>query len=168
MPANNPDTSATLELTIQKQTFTIPHRYVAGAITLTEGEAHALQQVYAENLRNNFAARMKAAAEAETPTQLTQSDLDAYVAEYDFGVRISGGIARNPVESAERALAMAAVKTALTSKGKSWKALTEEQQEALVDRFVASGKFRADAERLVEARKAAREAAKSVDMDLEV
>jgi hypothetical protein len=164
MPANNPDTAASLEITIQKQTFTIPHRYVAGAVTLTDGEAHALQQVYAENLRNNFAARMKAAAEQDPPVQLTQADLDSYVGEYDFGVRTSGGIARNPVESAERNLAASAVKTALTSKGKSWKALTEEQQEALV----ASGKFRADAERLVEARKAARDAAKSAISDLEI
>jgi hypothetical protein len=168
MPANNPDTSATLELTIQKQTFTIPHRYVAGAATLTEGEAHALQQTYAENLRNNFAARMKAAAEQDPPVQLSQADLDSYVGEYDFGIRISGGIARNPVESAERSLAQAAVKVTLTSKGKSWKALTEEQQEALVDRFVATGKFRADAERLVEARKAARDAAKAAAADVEI
>lgn len=168
MPGNNPDTSAVLEITVQKQTFTVPHRYIAGSITLTEGEAHALQQTYAENLRNNFAARMKAAAEQDPPVQLSQSDFDAYANEYEFGLRTSGGIARNPIESAERQLATAAVKTALTAKGKSWKALTEEQQEALVDRFVGSGKFRDDAERLVEARKAARDAAKSVTLDLEV
>jgi hypothetical protein len=167
MPANNPDPSATQEITIQRQTFIIPHRYVAGPITLTEGEAHALQQTYAENIRNNFAARMRAAAEQDPPVQLTQADLDAYVAEYEFGVRGSG-VARDPVESAERSLAQAAVKATLVSKGKSWKALTEEQQEALVDRFVATGKFRAEAERLVAARRAARDAAKSMLADVEI
>lgn len=166
MPANNTDTAATLEITIQSREFTVPHRYVAGPCELSPGEAHALQQVYAENIRNNFAQQMKKAAE-EGKT-LEQSDLDAYVANYDFGIRTSGGVARNPIESEERRLATAAVKLAVTSKGKNWKDLTEEQQEALVNRVVESGKFRAQAEAVVEAKKAARAAASVSGVEVEV
>lgn len=167
MPANNPDTSATLEITIQGKTFTIPHRYVAGVVELTDGEAHALQQVYAENIRNNFAGQMKKAAEGENPTELGQSDLDEYVANYEFGIRSGGGgVARNPVEAEERRLAIAAIRALLTAKGKTWKGLTEEQQEALVEKAVATGKFRADAERVVEAKRAAREATAGLSLEV--
>lgn len=168
MPANNPDTTATLEITIQSQSFLVPHRYVAGEIVLTEGEAHALQQVYAENLRNNFATQMKkradeiADAQAKNldviPEPLGQADLDAYVAGYNFGIRTSGGIAVNPVEAEEARLAVAAIKVALTQRGQTWKGKTEEEQNAMVEKVVGSGRFRAEAEAIVAAKRAAKAA----------
>lgn len=168
MPANNPDTSAMLEITIQSKDFTVPHRYVAGAIELTTGEAHALQQVYAENIRNNFAAQMKKAAEEDPARELTQADLDAYVAGYEFGIRSSGGgVARDPVESEERRLIIAKLREALTAKGKSWKGLTEEQQDMLVARAIEGGQFRAQAEQVVAAKRAARDAAAAVSIEID-
>jgi hypothetical protein len=168
VPANNPDTTATLEITIQSKDFTVPHRYVAGEITLSEGEAHALQQVYAENIRNNFAAQMKRAGEEDPPRELSQTDLDAYVAGYEFGIRSGGsGVARNPVESEERRLIIAKLREALTAKGKSWKGLTEEQQDMLVARALEGGQFRAQAEQVVAAKRAARDAAAAVSVELD-
>jgi hypothetical protein len=168
MPANNPDTTATLEITIQSKDFTVPHRYVAGDCTLTEGEAHALQQVYAENIRNNFAGQMKRAAEETPPRELGQTDLDAYVAGYEFGVRSGGGgVARNPVEAEERRLIIAKLREALTAKGKSWRGLTEEQQDMLVTRAIEGGQFRAQAEQVVAAKKAAKEAASALSIEIE-
>ena len=166
MPGNNPDTSETMELTIQGKEFTIPRRYIPGPIDLTQGEAHALQQTFAENARNNFAGQMKRAAEEEPARELTQADFDAYVAGYEFGVRSSGGVARDPVESEERRLIVAKLREALTAKGRNWKQLTEEQQEALVAKAIEGGQFRAQAEQVVAAKKAAREAASSISIEI--
>lgn len=175
MPANNPDPNATLEITIQNQPFSIPHLYVPGAVTLTEGEAHALQQVYAENLRNNFATQMKkradeiAEAQAKgtaVPNPLGQEDLDRYAASYSFGVRASGGIAVNPVEAEERRLAIAAIKQVLTNRGETWKGKTEEQQEAMIEKVVSSGRFRGEAENIVAAKRAAKAATSGVELGI--
>lgn len=176
MPANNPDLGATLEITIQSQPFTIPHLYVAGEITLSEGEAHALQQVYAENLRNNFATQMKKRADEiseaqekgldSVPSPLGQADFDEYVKSYAFGVRASGGIAVNPVEAEERRLAMAAIKQVLTQRGETWKGKSEEQQEAMISKVVESGRFRPEAEGIVAAKRAAKAATSGVDLGI--
>ncbi len=176
MPANNSDKSATLEITIQSQQFSVPHLYVAGPIELTEGEAHALQQVYAENVRNNFATQMKkradeiAEAQAKNldviPAMLSQADLDAYVAGYSFGIRTSGGIAVNPIEAEETRLAVAAIKVALTNRGQTWKGKTEDEQKAMVEKVVASGRFRAEAEAIVAAKRAAKTATSGAALEL--
>lgn len=176
MPANNSDTNATLEITIQQQSFTIPHLYVAGPIELTEGEAHALQQVYAENLRNNFATKMKARADEiadaqaknldVVPEPLGQADLDTYASSYAFGIRASGGIAVNPVEAEEARLAVAAIKAALTQRGQTWKGKTEDEQRAMVEKVVASGRFRGEAEAIVAAKKAAKAATSGAALEL--
>ena len=69
-------------ITIQKQLFNVPNRYAAGHV-LTEGEANALNQTYHENLRNNFAGRVKEGGDHAT----LQTELDAYAASYQFGER---------------------------------------------------------------------------------
>jgi len=173
MPANHSDPSATVDITIQGTIFSVPHRYVAGPIELSEGEAHALQQVLAENIRNNFATQMKKRADeiaeaekngTDVPAPLGQADLDAYSAEYQFGIRTGGGIILDPVGAEERRLVVAAIKTALAAKGQTWKGKTEEEQEALVARVIESGRFRPDAEAVVAAKAAAKKAAAALEL----
>lgn len=148
-----PDGSVpTQQLTIQKFTFTIPAPYAAGPIELTDGEAAALNQTYAENIRNNFAAQMKKAAEGETPKELGQTELDVYVASYEFGKRSTGMRSRDPVGVEERRLAREAINALILSKGKKLKDYSTEQMNTMLGKVVESGKFRAQAEAVVAAR----------------
>lgn len=86
------------QITIAGHAFNVPVRYEEGH-ELTAGEASALNQTYHENLRNNFANKVKAAG-ASADLAALQTELDAYANEYSFGVRSGGGGAtRDPVMS---------------------------------------------------------------------
>lgn len=119
-----PENAGTREVTIQGHTFNVPEPYAEGH-PLTENEAAALNQTFAENVRNNFAQKVKDANEAQgeenVDTSALQSELDSYIEGYEFGVRRSGGGgSRTPVDPVEReALRMAedAVKNAIRAKG---------------------------------------------------
>jgi hypothetical protein len=101
-------------LTINGHQFEVPEgllsRYGVGYTLATEGEAHALQQVFTENLRNNFASKVKAklnGSEELTPEdqQALQAEFDQYASKYEFGVRGAGGgprQVRDPVEKEVR------------------------------------------------------------------
>jgi hypothetical protein len=82
-------------ITIGGAQFSIPSPYEAGHVC-TEGEAHALNQTLAENCRNNLSGKAK-------DGKLTQADVDAYVASYQFGAK--GGSVANPIESMALAIA---------------------------------------------------------------
>ena len=86
------------QITIAGKTFNAPLRYEEGH-ELSAGEAAALNQTYHENLRNNFAKKVKDAIEAGAFSQdAIQIEFDAYAREYQFGVRTGGGGApRDPV-----------------------------------------------------------------------
>lgn len=113
------------QITIQGLEFTVPVRYSEGH-TLTAGEASALNQVFHENLRNNFAAKIKKLKEANgeaIDVAALQSDLDTYAEGYAFGVRTAGGprAVADPVKREAISLAKIAIKAALQRKGKSLK-----------------------------------------------
>lgn len=148
-------------VTIQDTSFTIPAPYSEGH-TLTPNEAAALNQLFAENIRNNFAAKMKKAKE-EGKT-LGQSDLDAYAASYEFGVRSGGGPKLDPVEREARALAGDEVKKLLRSKGLKLAELPEGRFDALVDQALA--KFPALRERAKQIVAVRTSAVAQVDLDL--
>jgi hypothetical protein len=78
------------EITIQGQNFRVPIRYAAGH-ALNDGEASALNQTYHENLRNNFAGKVRDGVEANVPHEVLQQQLDDYANDYQFGVRAGGG-----------------------------------------------------------------------------
>jgi hypothetical protein len=122
-------------ITIQGLEFEAPQPYKAGAYELTEGEASALNQTLAENLRNNFAPKIKAAQaayrqangladDAEVPVASLDQDalaeaFEKYASEYEFGVRKGGGGPRTPSDPVEReafGIAKEKVKTALKAK----------------------------------------------------
>lgn len=139
---------ATQEVLIQGRTFIAPAPYVEGHV-INAHEAAALNQTLAENLRNNFAARMKRAADEER--ELTQSDFDEYAATYSFGVRQPRGPSplRDPVRTEERKLAAAAIKRAILAKGIKLKDVPDETFEAYVNAAIETGRYRADAQKLV-------------------
>lgn len=105
------------QITIAGKVFNVPVRYEEGH-ELTAGEASALNQTYHENLRNNFAKKVKDASEKPDFDQASiQTELDKYAAEYQFGVRTGGGATRDPVQSEALRIAKDQIRTALKKKG---------------------------------------------------
>jgi hypothetical protein len=132
----------TTQITIQKQLFTVPQPYVEGH-TLSAVEASVLNQTFAENLRNNFAAQMKRALEETPPKDLTQTDLDAYAANYKFGVRGGGPRAFvDPVAREATKLAEATIRAAIKRKKEKDssfdpKSISDENFDELVQSLLA-------------------------------
>lgn len=112
MPEITSDTART-EITIAGETFRVPQPYTAGVV-LNANEASALNQTYAENLRNNFASKVKAAQEAGTfEHDVLQGSLDDYANDYEFGVRTGGGRSGDPVQVEAMAIARELVRKAI-------------------------------------------------------
>jgi hypothetical protein len=138
-------------ITIQGQTYLAPIRYSAGHV-LNEDEARALQRLRLENIRNNFASVIKRASEEgrELPSA---EEFAAYEAAYTFGIRRTRlGAPRDPVAVEERRLATAAVKNALAAKGYKWSDLTDADRAGYVERAIATGRYRAAAQAILDAR----------------
>jgi hypothetical protein len=105
--------------------FTIPQPFTAEHVeNVTElgaspvGVANQLNQVLAENLSNNIAARVRAASKAGQPLP-TQSDMDSLYEAYDFsGTRASsGGVSGSLLDRIFARLATAFLKKLLKKKG---------------------------------------------------
>ncbi len=152
----------TTSITIQGKTFSCPQPFAAGHV-LNEAEASTLNQTFAENLRNNFGARMKKAAEdKDNPQVLGQDEFDKYAAEYKFGVRVAGTRAPvDPIEREARVMAAKAVRDALKRKKDQNpdfdpKSVADEEFEKLVDGTLEKyPAFREQAKQIVAARQAA-------------
>lgn len=122
MPTITSDTPQT-ELTIASNTFKVYQPYAEGH-ALTANEAAALNQVFAENIRNNQAKTIKELAEAGTlDVAAFQTSLDTYQTTYEFGKRRSGtGTVsspkiKDPVEARAMELARNAVKAKIKELG---------------------------------------------------
>jgi hypothetical protein len=123
-------------ITIAGKSFVVSSPYVEGDLgrPLTAGEAHTLNQTRHENIRNNFAKKVKEAKEGED----LQSLISKYDEDYEFGVRgEGGGVSRDPVEVEARGLARAAIKAKLAEKKQSADA---KQINAAVETLLASPK----------------------------
>lgn len=106
--------------TIAGETFQVAKPFAEGAsLTLTAGLASTLNQVFAENVRNNFAAKVKAAKEAGAfDLAAFQGQLDTYMGEYEFGVRRGGGgRTSDPVAKEALSIVRDLVKAAYAKKG---------------------------------------------------
>lgn len=99
--------------TIGGHEFQVYEPYAEGH-TLNANEAASLNQTFAENVRNNFAKKVAEAKEkGDDPADL-QSDLDAYMSSYEFGVRTGGGgRITDPVQAKAMDLARDKVREAL-------------------------------------------------------
>ena len=104
--------------TIAGESFQIAQPYTEGSV-LTAGEASQLNQVFAENIRNNLAAQVKALKEAGTfNAEQFQETVDAYVANYQMGVRTGGGgRTTDPVMAEAMEIARTLVRNAIKAKG---------------------------------------------------
>lgn len=107
------------QITISGHSFNVPLRYEEGH-ELTAGEASALNQTYHENLRNNFAKKVKdASGNGATPDLAAlQAELDKYAVDYSFGVRAGGGgVTRDPVMSEAMRIAKKQIGDLIRAKG---------------------------------------------------
>jgi hypothetical protein len=117
---------STDQITISGHTFNVPVRYEEG-MELTAGEASALNQTYHENLRNNFAKKVKDAG-ASADLSALQSELDTYAGTYQFGVRTGGGVgvSRDPVMSEAMRIAKDKLRELIKKAGKKPSDFTNE------------------------------------------
>lgn len=110
----------TESITISGETFQVSKPYAEGH-QLTANEASALNQTRIENLRNNFAAKVKdakAAGAFDLPT--FQAQFTALDSAYVFGVRSAGGGGGprlDPVEAEAMNIAREKVRAAIVKKG---------------------------------------------------
>lgn len=144
---NTTEETATQEITVAGLTFTADAPYKEGH-PLTAGEAVALNQTYSENLRNNFAGRVKkaqtaaltdaiaawtaAGKEGPAPTEAPLSDKaiaalrsewDEYVSTYEFNGRRVARQQGDPIDREARKMARAVIvdhcKSATDAEGKA-------------------------------------------------
>ena len=161
--------TAKKEITIAGVTFAVLQPYVAGHV-VTEAEAKALNQVRAENIRNNCASKVKAAAEGTAKEgEPTADTIETYVAEYDAGYEFTlasvGGGKRptDPVEVEAMRIARDQFSAFATSKKLTVKAIKEAKGEEWVNGKLAELAERPEnikeAKRRVDARNKSAEAA---------
>jgi len=124
-------------LMIAGVTFEAPYKYAPGHV-LNDAEARTLNQTRFENLRNNFASKVKASQEGKegalTADQLAPAFAE-FEASYEFSLPGTGGgtVKLDPIEREAQALAKEIIKNALAAKGRSVnppKDATDEQKEA--------------------------------------
>lgn len=122
------------EVTMAGAVFLVPAPFVPGHVC-TDGEASALNQVLAENVRNNLVGRAKREPEeGEAPFIITQEAVDEYVADYEFGVRRGGTreAALPPEEREARKIASEKVRAALQKAGIKISTVDKDKMDQLV------------------------------------
>lgn len=130
MVAYNSET-ARKDITVKNKIYSIPTPFAEGHVC-TQNEANALNQLLAENVRNNIAGKLKNGSE------VSQEDFDAYVASYDFGVRAVS--TKDPVEKIMRELVEAKINQQLASKGLSKKSMETEKYNEAVEKAIEANR----------------------------
>lgn len=141
MPEVN-DTTARETYTIAGKSFNVFVPYAAGHV-LTDGEASALNQTFAENIRNNFASTVKELVESGAFDQdVVQGQLDDYMSEYEFGQRRGGGgRTGDPVLREAMLIAKDLVRKALSKKGIALKDVPAADITRLAKETIDGGKY---------------------------
>lgn len=149
------DQEAYAQVTIQGIQFDLSMPYKEGHV-LTPGEASQLNQVRFENIRNNFAATVRKAADeyrkanglaedadvpsSELDTEDLQEKLSAYEADYEMGVR-SGPtgprLSKDPVLREAERIAEEKVKVALKKKGVSINSVPKEKMAQFISGVIS-------------------------------
>lgn len=167
--------STSKEITIAGHTFAVLQPYAAGHV-ITEAEAKALNQVRAENIRNNMASKVKAAFEGTAKEgEPTEENIAQFVADYDasyeFTLASVGGGKRSSDPNEVEALRIArgifadwAASKKLTVKAIKEK-IGEEAYEAKIAEIAEREDVVKEAKRRVKQRQAAAESAMG-DLDL--
>ena len=127
------------DITINGQNFEIEVPYAEGHV-LTAAEAGQLNQVYVENVGNNFRGRVKELLEAGSSVEEIQKELDKYAETYEFGARRASGGARrvaDPVQKEMRAMAKSKLVPFVKEKqGVNWNDLSPDEREALIKKYI--------------------------------
>lgn len=154
-----------MTITIQGHEFDFGQPRYAEGHSVNANEAHALNQVLLENVRNNTASRIKAAAEKaavapadvniDSPNEagltLRQSILD-YAASYAFGLRsVRTAEPVDPVEKEAIKIAKDAIRKALASKKIKVANLPEGKFDEMVETYAAREDTVSEAKRRVKA-----------------
>ena len=122
---------------IQGKSFNIPKPFTEGHLC-SNSEAGVLNQILAENTRNNWASRIKKEVEEETFDQSKmQAEIDEYLENYDFGVRRGRGPS-DPVEREALNMAKEIVRNALREKGFKLGDVAVEDINRLAEEAIAS------------------------------
>lgn len=166
-PAPVADPAAAIPIKVQGMIFSYPPKYFEGHVLSAE-EAAVLNQTFGENLRNNFASRIRAEMEkieeaataaGETPRAFTQEEQDAfaadfttYAATYTFKSPRVGAGPIDPVEREAHKIATALVKAKLSERNIKPSSLPEGKMEEYVKGALAKRpEIRDEARRRVEA-----------------
>ena len=114
-------------ITIAGDLFTIPQPYSEGHV-LSANEASALNQTFAENIRNNMATKAKALKETGAyDKEVFAGTVADYADEYEFGVRTGGGRTGDPIMAEAMDITRELVRKALQRQGKSLKDYSAKQ-----------------------------------------
>lgn len=127
------------DITINGVEFQLEVPYSEGHI-LSGAEASQLNQVYLENVGNNFRSRVKELLEAGSDQAAIQAELDKYADSYEFGTRRAGSGAKrvaDPVMREMRSMAKSKLVPFVKEKqGVSWNDLSADEREALLKRYI--------------------------------
>lgn len=125
-------------ITIAGRQFQVRAPYTPGqSVILSEGEAHTLNQVRHENIRNNFAKRVKDVGEDAEKLAALQSDLAKYDEAYQFGVRQGGPRVTDPVKRRALEIVTGKIEAQLRAKGIKMKDVSREEIRQRAERAVA-------------------------------
>ena len=136
---------------IQGEAFEVTEPYNEGH-TITLVEARVLNQVRAENIRNNNRKKVQAAIEAGTVDAVRQE-----VAEYDKNYTFSTpgeGVKRtlDPIEREARRMARDQIRAKLAESGKKFKDVDPESLENAIEQLSTRDDFVQAAKKVVNAR----------------
>src|SRR5690606_27913824 len=108
---------------------------------LTEAEAKALNQVFAENVRNNTAGKIKKAKEEGGDVAAAIAEAEEYARNYEFSMPSTGGGTRrvvDPVEREARSIARELIKAKVEESGRKLKDVDKEKLAAKIDEVAAN------------------------------
>lgn len=155
-PVEDAEDDASAEITIQGHTFVVPTPFTEGH-KCSKAEAEALNQLLKENLRNNFASKLRKAKEdhgeaiPEDKLIMLKSSFQKYADDYTFQGR-KVGVPRDPVTAEATKIAKDKVREALAKRGVTVKSLAEGRFDSLVAEVLAKyPAIRAEAQRRVSA-----------------
>jgi len=143
------DMSPTAEIQIQGLTFEYSTPYVAGSV-MTEGEAHQLNGVRGENLRNNFAGNIKDAKEEAVKArgegaELTEGEIEtlktafaSYQSDYVFSGKRQSRTPSDPVKAKATKMARETIEAALRAKNIKPSELKEGKMDELIATYLAA------------------------------
>lgn len=138
MPEITSETPRTT-ITIAGESFSVPQPYAEGHV-LNANEASALNQTYAENVRNNQASKVKEHKEAGTfDAEVFQGSIDDYCDGYEFGVRTGGGRSGDPVRQEAMNIMRDQVRQAIVKQGKKLADYSAKQISELAAKNLDSG-----------------------------